>query len=84
MYKLLIDSSFKLLIVALAKDEKVIDRIVYDAWQRQSELLIPEIDNIMKGKKASMPFPGTFSPTQKLSTVLFAVLWRLYHIGTTD
>ena len=48
MYKLLIDSSFKLLIVALAKDNEVIDRIVYDAWQRQSELLIPEIDNIMK------------------------------------
>ena len=48
MYKLLLDSSFKLLVIALAKDNEIIDSIIYDAWQRQSELLVPEIDNIMK------------------------------------
>ena len=48
MYKLLLDSSNKLLVIALATDDRVIDKIVYDAWQRQSELLVPEIDNILE------------------------------------
>lgn len=48
MYQLLLDSSNKLLCVALAKEGVLIDSIIYDAWQRQSELMVPEIDNIMK------------------------------------
>ena len=48
MYQLLLDSANKLLVVALAKEKKVVDSIIYEAWQRQSEMMVPEIDNIMK------------------------------------
>ena len=48
MYQLLLDSANKLLLVGLAKDNKVIDVISYLAWQRQSEMMVPEIENIMK------------------------------------
>lgn len=46
MYTLLLDSSNKLLVVGLAKDNKVIDYIIYEAWQKQSEYMINEINNI--------------------------------------
>lgn len=46
MYTLLLDSSNKLLVVGLAKDNKVIDSIIYEAWQKQSEYMISEINNI--------------------------------------
>lgn len=48
MYQLLLDSSNKYLAVGLAKDGQVIDQIFYDAWQRQSEMMVTEIDNILK------------------------------------
>ena len=48
MYQLLIDSSNKFLSVGLAKDGKVVDKICYEAWQRQSEMMVTEIDNILK------------------------------------
>lgn len=48
MYQLLLDSANKLLVVGLSKDGKVIDRTIYEAWQRQSEMMVPEIDTIMK------------------------------------
>ena len=48
MYQLLLDSANKLLVVGLAKDGKVVDQTIYEAWQRQSEMMVPEIDNIMK------------------------------------
>lgn len=48
MYQLLLDSANKYLSVGLAKEGKVIDEIFYDAWQRQSELMVTEIDNILK------------------------------------
>ena len=48
MYQLLLDSANKLLVVGLAKDAKVIDETIYEAWQRQSEMMVPEIDAIMK------------------------------------
>ena len=46
MITLLLDSSNKLLVVGLAKDNKIIDYIIYEAWQRQSEYMINEINNI--------------------------------------
>lgn len=46
MYTLLLDSSNKLLVAGLAKDNKVIDYIIYEAWQKQSEYMIKEIKNI--------------------------------------
>ena len=48
MYQILLDSSNKLLCVALAKKGQVLDSIVYEAWQRQSEMMVKEIDTIMK------------------------------------
>ena len=51
MYQLLLDSSNKFLSVGLAKDGKVVDKIFYEAWQRQSEMMVTEIDNILKRNK---------------------------------
>ena len=51
MYQLLLDSSNIYLAVGLAKDGKVVDSIFYNAWQRQSELMVTEIDNILKRNK---------------------------------
>ena len=51
MHYLLLDSSNKYLSVGLSKDGKVVDSIFYDAWQRQSEVMVQEIDNILKRNK---------------------------------
>ena len=51
MYQLLLDSANVYLAVGLAKDGKVVDSIFYNAWQRQSELMVTEIDNILKRNK---------------------------------
>lgn len=48
MVTLLLDSSFRGLAVGLADDHQIIDEIRYDAWQRQSELLVPELDRLLK------------------------------------
>ncbi len=48
MYTLLLDSSNIELIVGLAKDDKVIDEIRYNAWQKQSEFMVSEIDKVLK------------------------------------
>ncbi len=51
MYRLLLDSSNKYLTVALAKEGNLIDSIFYEAWQRQSEVMVSEIDNILNRNK---------------------------------
>lgn len=51
MYQLLLDSSNVYLSVGLSKDGKVVDKIFYEAWQRQSEMMVTEIDNILKRNK---------------------------------
>ena len=48
MYQLLLDSSNVYLSVGLAKDGKVVDKIFYEAWQRQSEMMVTEVGNILK------------------------------------
>ena len=48
MYQLLIDSSNKYLAVGLSQDGEVVDSIFYEAWQRQSEMMTTEIENILK------------------------------------
>ena len=48
MLSLLLDSANKELLVALYENDKKIDEICYEAWQRQSELMIPELDKILK------------------------------------
>ena len=51
MYSLILDSANKDLVVSLAKDNEIIEEINYEAWQRQSELMIPEIEKILKKNK---------------------------------
>ncbi len=53
MFELLLDSSNKYLTVALAKDGVLCDSIYYEAWQRQSEVMVSEIDNILNRNKVA-------------------------------
>lgn len=53
MFELLLDSSNKYLTVALAKDGVLYDSIFYEAWQRQSEVMVSEIDNILNRNKVA-------------------------------
>lgn len=48
MITLLLDSSNKNLSVAIANGTNIITATDYEAWQQQSELMIPEIDNLLK------------------------------------
>ena len=48
MITILLDSSFRDLAVGIAKNDQIIDQISYEAWQKQSEFLIPELDNLLK------------------------------------
>ena len=48
MFSLVLDSANRDLNIGLAKDGVLLDRISYQAWQRQSELMVKEIDNILK------------------------------------
>jgi len=48
MFSLLLDSAGRDLNVALARDQQIVDRISYSAWQRQSELMVKEIDAILR------------------------------------
>ena len=54
MYTLLLDSSDKDLIVGLAKDGVLIQKVNYLAWQRQSEYMIPEIQKILANEDISL------------------------------
>ena len=46
--QLLIDTSAKYLAVGLSKNGKVIASTQYEAWQKQSELTIGELDRLFK------------------------------------
>lgn len=54
MYQILLDSSNKFLSVGLANDGKVIDRVFYEAWQRQSEMMTSELSNILEKNKINI------------------------------
>jgi tRNA threonylcarbamoyl adenosine modification protein YeaZ len=47
-YQLILDTSSKYLVVAVADNEKVLKSIQYPAWQRQSEVAMTEINNIFE------------------------------------
>ena len=47
MYTIILDSSNTSLTVALAKDNALIDYVSYEAWQEQSEHMIPELDGLL-------------------------------------
>lgn len=46
MLTLLLDSSNRRLDVGLANEQGLIDQIGYEAWQQQSEKMIPELDHL--------------------------------------
>lgn len=48
MYSILLDSSANCLSVGFSKEDKLICSTSYEAWQAQSEHMIPEIDVLMK------------------------------------
>lgn len=53
MYSILIDTADKLLAIGLSKEGKIVDSTVYEAWQRQSEFLLSELDNLLKRNNVS-------------------------------
>ena len=48
MFTVLLDSSNTSLTVGLAKDYELLESISYEAWQSQSEHMIPELDKLLK------------------------------------
>lgn len=52
-YTLLLDSSNTSLTVGLVKEDSLIESISYEAWQCQSEHMIPEIDKILNKHSVS-------------------------------
>ena len=48
MITIYLDSSNTSLTVGIGNENGIIDSISYEAWQRQSETMVPEIDNILK------------------------------------
>lgn len=48
MITVLLDSSDRNLAVGIAKDNKLIDYVQYEAWQRQSELMITELQKLLE------------------------------------
>ena len=47
-YQLILETSSKYLVVAVADNERVLKSIQYPAWQRQSEVAMTEINNIFE------------------------------------
>lgn len=47
MISILLDSSNVSLSVGVARDNVLLDSISYDAWQQQSEFMIPELDKLL-------------------------------------
>ena len=47
MFTILLDSSNTNLSVGLAQDNVLLDYVCYEAWQRQSEYMIPELDKLL-------------------------------------
>ena len=47
MFTILLDSSDRSLTVGLGKDDKLLKSISYEAWQSQSEHMIPELDALL-------------------------------------
>lgn len=48
MNTLLLDTTYKELIVSIAIDDKIVDTTRYECWQRQSEYTILEIDKLLR------------------------------------
>ena len=53
MITILLDSSNTNLSAGIAKDNLLLESISYEAWQRQSEYMIPELDKLLEKHKVS-------------------------------
>ena len=51
MFTILLDSSNTSLTVGLAKNNEMLESVSYEAWQSQSEHMIPELDKLLKKYK---------------------------------
>ncbi len=51
MFIILLDSSNTSLTVGLTKDDVLLESVSYEAWQSQSEHMIPELDNLLTKHK---------------------------------
>ena len=49
MFTILLDSSNTSLSVGLAKDNEMLESVSYEAWQSQSEHMIPELNKLLEG-----------------------------------
>ena len=47
MFTILLDSSNTSLTVGIAKEQELLDSVSYEAWQTQSEYMIPELDKLL-------------------------------------
>lgn len=48
MYRILLDSSNRDLAIGIGKDKILIDSVQYEAWQRQSEYMISELNGLLE------------------------------------
>jgi len=64
MFTLILDSSNAMLAVGLADDNHVIKSVCYEAWQEQSEYMIPEIDSLLKEFSVTKDDIGTIIVTK--------------------
>ncbi|MCQ2912008.1 MAG: tRNA (adenosine(37)-N6)-threonylcarbamoyltransferase complex dimerization subunit type 1 TsaB [Bacilli bacterium] len=86
MFTLLLDTSNTYLSIGLAKDHKVVDSISYEAWQKQSEFLIQELDAILSrnnlsrediGMVISAKGPGSYTGVRIALTVAKVIAFAL-------
>jgi len=78
MITLCMDTSHKYLVIAILKDDSLIDGLMTICWKKQSELILPEIDRMMK-KNALLPTdidsivitngPGSFTGVRIAMTI---------------
>jgi len=97
MYSLLLDSSNTNLSVGLASDHRIVDEISYEAWQKQSELMVAEIDKLLKKyhvQRSEIAFvtvgkgPGSYTGVRIAmtiaKTIVFALNVPLYIVSSLE
>ena len=86
MYSLLLDSSNTNLSVGLAQDHQLIDEISYEAWQKQSEFMVAEIDKLLKKhavQRSEIAFvvvskgPGSYTGIRIALTIAKTIVFAL-------
>jgi tRNA threonylcarbamoyl adenosine modification protein YeaZ len=86
MYSVLIDTSNADLTIGLAVDHKLVDEIEYEAWQKQSEFLVAELDKMFKknnvtrqdiGQVIASKGPGSYTGVRIALTVAKVMAFAL-------